>query len=705
MEKLNYDYSFKNIPTPDNTTYRIHLIEKVESVIKRMRWKAQFFLDETWKNTHIESNTYGFKTRNYPKQCTELEEFEKDLLNMVKLIQFKNSTDAFQTKIKSDIATIKESPNVFIFADKTNNVYEMTPTDHEKLLADNITKTYKKAPQKLEKSINLEAKSIAESYKLSDRIDCIAKTPAYITLKDHKENFDNNPSCRLINPSKNELGKISKSILERVNKQLMNELNVNQWKNTSDVITWFKNLTQKHKCKFIQLDIKEFYPSISQETLEDALSFARKHATLTAEEIRIVTHCRKSLLFNKDQTWKKKDTESCFDVTMGSYDGAEVCELVGTHILSSVKEKIKNIEMGLYRDDGLIALKKTNGPQIDRTRKNLIEIFKSFGFGIDIVVNLTQVNFLDVTFDLKKSSYQPYKKPNDNLYYINILSNHPPNIIKQLPVSIADRLSQNSSSERIFNKAKTEYENALRKCGYQTELKFKSPQERLNNNKTQRRRKIIWFNPPFSKNVKTNVAKRFLNLIDKHFPTNHKLHKIFNRNNVKVSYSCTSNICKIIKGHNNNLISKDDTTLECNCRVKTNCPVQGKCRTTNAIYKCLVQADDTPDKVYIGLAEDWKTRYRNHVKSLKHEKYSHETSLSTYVWELKANGKTPSLTWSIVKSVPSYSNISKKCLLCLYEKLAIITYESPDDLLNKRSELISKCRHENKYLLKNYKNR
>ena len=63
----------------------------------------------------------------------------------------------------------------------------------------------------------------------------------------------------------------------------------------------------------------------------------------------------------------------------------------------------------------------------------------------------------------------------------------------------------------------------------------------------------------------------------------------------------------------------------------------------------------------------------------------------------------PSLKWSIVKSIPGYSNISKRCLLCLHEKYEIINYPNQEELLNKRSELISKCRHSNKYLLSNYK--
>ena len=88
----------------------------------------------------------------------------------------------------------------------------------------------------------------------------------------------------------------------------------------------------------------------------------------------------------------------------------------------------------------------------------------------------------------------------------------------------------------------------------------------------------------------------------------------------------------------------------------------------------------------------------------KHKLYSKETTLSNYIWEIKKEyNEMPTLIWSIVKSVPSYSNISKKCLSYLHEKLEIINFEDQDHLLNKRSELISKCRHANKYLLRNYK--
>ena len=85
-----------------------------------------------------------------------------------------------------------------------------------------------------------------------------------------------------------------------------------------------------------------------------------------------------------------------------------------------------------------------------------------------------------------------------------------------------------------------------------------------------RQRNVIWFNPPFSKNVKTNIARSFLHLVDTHFPAGHKLHKIFNRNTVKVSYSCMNNVRSIITSYNTRIIRKSQTQVtsvdNCNCR-------------------------------------------------------------------------------------------------------------------------------------------
>ena len=91
--------------------------------------------------------------------------------------------------MKSDISDIKSSPNMFIFADKTSNICKAAPREYNNLLKDNITNSYKKSTDRLEKPINMDAKNIAKKIELSDSTECLAKTPALITLKDHKDNF------------------------------------------------------------------------------------------------------------------------------------------------------------------------------------------------------------------------------------------------------------------------------------------------------------------------------------------------------------------------------------------------------------------------------------------------------------------------------------------------------------------------------------
>ena len=253
--------------------------------------------------------------------------------------------------------------------------------------------------------------------------------------------------------------------------------------------------------------------------------------------------------------------------------------------------------------------------------------------------------------------------------------------------------------------SKGEYEKAIKEGGY-TNVSLIYTDKKDIKQKRNRYHNIILFNPPFDKNVSTNVIKQFLNLIDQHFPESNKLHVIFNRNTVKVSYSFTQNMSRIIKSHNKIVINKDVRELKsCNCRVKSECPLNGQCQVTDIIYKCTVLSPDKPNKAYLGTTEsDFKKRFYNNRKSVNNEGSANDTTLSKYIWELKeTSNSSPTLVWSIAKKVPPYSNISKKCLLCLHEKLEIINYPRPEELLNKRSELISKCRHANKFLLHNYK--
>ena len=121
---------------------------------------------------------------------------------------------------------------------------------------------------------------------------------------------------------------------------------------------------------------------------------------ISDESVQIIKHCRKSLLFNNNTPWAKKSTAENFDVTMGSYDGAEICELVGIYIFSELSKIANQKDCGLYRDDGLILLQNSNGKRADKLRKDIAATFKSIGFQIEIKCNLKQVDFLDVTLNL-----------------------------------------------------------------------------------------------------------------------------------------------------------------------------------------------------------------------------------------------------------------------------------------------------------------
>ena len=300
---------------------------------------------------------------------------------------------------------------------------------------------------------------------------------------------------------------------------------------------------------FIKFGIAEFYPSISENTLETAIRFAEDHVEITDEEKRTIFHCVNPCFSTKMNLGRKKIV-SCFDVTMGRYDGGKIYEFIGIYLLSQQCTIISKNDFGLYRDDGLIIQEHINGQQIDH-------LLKETGLEIDIETNLKTVNFLDMTFNLMNGSYNPPKKPNDTLLYINKNSDHPPNTTKKFSKAINDILCRNSSNAEIFHASKIEYETVLKNSGYKN-IDFKYDLVYKNNNKQNRERNIIWFNPPFIQPVSINVPKQFLDLLDKYFPQNNQLHKVSNKNTVKASYSCTPNMGSIIKSHNKNLINAEN---------------------------------------------------------------------------------------------------------------------------------------------------
>ena len=388
---------------------------------------------------------------------------------------------------------------------------------------------------------------------------------------------------------------------------------------------------------------------------------------------------------------------------MGSFDGAEVCELVGLYLLAQMEEL--NINIGIYRDDGLAVCDKS--PQeTENIKKKICQIFKDNNLKITINANFKSCNFLDITLNLNDGTFKPYIKENNNPSYVHKDSNHPPNIIKNIPESINKRLTGISSSENIFNHSKTPYQNALNNSGYDYRLKHNPLPPHQNRNKNNRKRNITWYNPPYSKNVKTNIGHHFLKLIDKHFPQNNPLHTILNRNTIKISYSCMPNMKQIISGHNRAILSKHSTNNNdnnnCNCRNPTQCPLNNQCLTKSIVYQAIVTNTNTgKEETYVGLSENtFKTRFTQHKASFNNNNKRNSTKLSQHIWNLKDNSNTYTLKWKILSQCTPYSPNSKKCNLCIKEKYFIICRPKMSSL-NNRNELATECRHRKKYLLGN----
>ena len=196
-------------------------------------------------------------------------------------------------------------------------------------------------------------------------------------------------------------------------------------------------------------------------------------------------------------------------------------------------------------------LPKCPGPKREKIIKDLHKLFRGHGLKITIASTSPVANYLDVTLDLSDGTYRPYRKPNDSPVYINAASNHPPSILKHVPKMVERRLQSISSDKAVFNNAKTPYEGALKRSRLDAAL----INSKITKPPRSRRRKIIWFNPPYCQSIERNVARKFLLLVDKHFPPGHYHRKIFNRNTQKVSYNCMPNIDSTIKSHDSGLIS------------------------------------------------------------------------------------------------------------------------------------------------------
>ena len=172
MEKVNLAYLTKNILLPAKNEYLKRFIEKTEQFIRRLRWKAYYFLNGT-ESTANES--YGFKSRNSPPQISELQPFEEDMAQLIQNIKFKPYTKcSFQHKLNCDIKNKVKKPNALLIpADKTTN-----PSSYDKLIKENVTKPYKKSNDKLVGELDAKSAKIAERIKLEDCTERLAQKEA-----------------------------------------------------------------------------------------------------------------------------------------------------------------------------------------------------------------------------------------------------------------------------------------------------------------------------------------------------------------------------------------------------------------------------------------------------------------------------------------------------------------------------------------------
>ena len=198
---------------------------------------------------------------------------------------------------------------------------------------------------------------------------------------------------------------------------------------------------------------------------------------------------------------------------------------------------------------------------------------------------------------------------------------------------INKRISDLSCNKEEFDKIKSVYESALKDSGHFSSMSYNN--SNTQNARRNRNKKVIWFNPPYSQNVETNIGKLFIKLVRKHFPKNSKYNKVFST--LKLSYFCTNNVGNIIKQHNSKVLSKtnDNIICKCNCRSKPNCPLNGECLTQCLVYKA-TSTTSSNSFVYYGTSEgEFKSRYNNHTKSFRNRECMNVTELSKTCVKLK----------------------------------------------------------------------
>ena len=253
-----------------------------------------------------------------------------------------------------------------------------------------------------------------------------------------------------------------------------------------------------------------------------------------------------------------------------------------------------------------------------------------------------------------------------------------------------------------------------------------------NKTKRKRRRDILYYNPPYSKLLVTNLSYEVRKIVIRCFPKDNRLSKVINKNTIKTSFCTTANLAAKIKQHNDKIIRKQKQMLDknkktCSCGKNDICPLEGKCLTSSVVYNAEVRVlgrqklnaqklkmlenieklDKAKNDVfkpkefefYTGLTEGtlkaWNYKYNF---DFRHRDFEKRTNLSKYIWKLKDHFYDYSIKWKILSLAKSYNPASKSCNLCSKEKFYII-FKPEISTLNDNNEIFKKCKHRRKCLI------
>ena len=371
MEKIVFDHSDKNIPIHDSGTFTRMFINAVEIFDKNLRWAAHFFLNpnEAPKN----KNWFNFKSNRPAPQVKELKNFQDDLAKLTQNLKFRNCRkNTLMQKLNEDKKRIMRTDKIIVNADKTSNKYLVAKENYKVMVKKAVTADFKIAKGHDVENANKEHQKIVKDLELTERVFKTTPRDAFITIKDHKDDFMNNTKCRLLNPSKPEVGQVSKIILQNVVNVVKEKTALKQWKSTCEVLMWFKQVKDKARKTFINFDICNFYPSITPQLLSKALEWAKTMVDIAEDDWNTIMKSKKSFLYANGQIWVKKGGVN-FDIAQGAYDGAESCEIVGLYLQNQLKNKIEGFDFGLYRDDGL-GLVQTTARQAEKIKQKIVKV-------------------------------------------------------------------------------------------------------------------------------------------------------------------------------------------------------------------------------------------------------------------------------------------------------------------------------------------